>query len=91
MLMRKLNLSLSLFGECNLNMADVTDDAREARRLVRAYSGDVEGRLPHGSDAHVLGQVLAHNSQDPRDIANPWRKFFDPPVDTEDQYAEIFQ
>ncbi|KAI3321962.1 hypothetical protein HD806DRAFT_502412 [Xylariaceae sp. AK1471] len=67
-------------------MADVVDDARESRRLVRAYSGDVEGRLPHGSDAQVLGQVLAHNSPDSRDIANPWRKFFDPPeTDETDQ------
>ncbi|CAJ2501363.1 Uu.00g042160.m01.CDS01 [Anthostomella pinea] len=53
------------------------DNAREGRRLVRMYSGDVEGRLPYGSNAQVLGQVLGQNHPDPRDVANPWRKFFE--------------
>ncbi|KAI0448306.1 hypothetical protein F5B21DRAFT_498008 [Xylaria acuta] len=60
-------------------MASLADDARESRRLVRMYSGDVEGRLPCGGKSQVLGQALSQNKPDPRDIANPWRKFFDPP------------
>ncbi|KAI1744782.1 hypothetical protein F4680DRAFT_405956 [Xylaria scruposa] len=60
-------------------MASLADDVRESRRLVRMYSGDVEGRLPHGGKSQVLSQVLSQNKPDLRDIANPWRKFFDPP------------
>ncbi|KAI0487790.1 hypothetical protein F4859DRAFT_525824 [Xylaria cf. heliscus] len=60
-------------------MASFTDDVRESRRLVRMYTGDVEGRLPHGGKSQVLGQALSHEKPDPRDVANPWRKFFDPP------------
>ncbi|KAI5926622.1 hypothetical protein F4810DRAFT_707160 [Camillea tinctor] len=58
-------------------MASVIDDARDSRRLVRMYSGDVEGRLPYGSNAQVLGQVLTRDKPDPRDVSNPWRKFFE--------------
>ncbi|KAI0600022.1 hypothetical protein F4775DRAFT_547723 [Biscogniauxia sp. FL1348] len=58
-------------------MANAVDDARDSRRLVRMYSGDVEGRLPYGSNAQVLGQVLSQERPDPRDVSNPWRKFFD--------------
>lgn len=43
------------------------------------YSGDVEGRLSHGSRAQVLGQVLSQENVGRRDNTNPWRKFFDPP------------
>ncbi|KAI0551807.1 hypothetical protein F4679DRAFT_124737 [Xylaria curta] len=60
-------------------MASLADDVRESRRLVRMYSGDIEGRLPHGDKSQVLGQVLSQNKADLKDIANPWRKFFDPP------------
>ncbi|KAI1144886.1 hypothetical protein F4825DRAFT_475406 [Nemania diffusa] len=60
-------------------MASATDDIRESRRLVRMYSGDVEGRLSHGSRAQVLGQVLSQENVGRRDNTNPWRKFFDPP------------
>ncbi|KAJ3576728.1 hypothetical protein NPX13_g3610 [Xylaria arbuscula] len=60
-------------------MAGVSDDVRESRRLVRMYSSEVEGRLPPGNKSHVLGQVLSRDKPDPRDINNPWRKFFDPP------------
>ncbi|KAI1195289.1 hypothetical protein F5X97DRAFT_247515 [Nemania serpens] len=58
---------------------DIADDVRESRRLVRMYSGDVEGRLPQGSKSHVLGQVLSRGQQDPRDMIDPWRKFLHPP------------
>ncbi|KAI1276256.1 hypothetical protein F5Y07DRAFT_366932 [Xylaria sp. FL0933] len=51
----------------------------ESRRLVKMYSGDVESRLPSSGKTQVLGQALSHDKPDPRDIANPWRKFFDPP------------
>lgn len=54
------------------------DDARESRRIVRMYSWDVEERLPSGSNAQVLGHVLAQERGDPRDIAEPWRRFFEP-------------
>ncbi|KAI1750559.1 hypothetical protein F4782DRAFT_509432 [Xylaria castorea] len=60
-------------------MASLADDVRESRRLVRMYSGDVEGRLPYGGKSQVLGQALSQDKPDLRDIANPWRKFFDPP------------
>ncbi|RYC59102.1 hypothetical protein CHU98_g7105 [Xylaria longipes] len=43
------------------------------------YSGDVEGRLPYGGKSQMLGQALSQDKPDARDIANPWRKFFDPP------------
>ncbi|KAI8627667.1 hypothetical protein F5Y19DRAFT_440740 [Xylariaceae sp. FL1651] len=67
-------------------MANTANDVMESRRLVRMYSGDVEGRLPHGNDAHFLGQVLAYDRPDPRHVASPWRKFFDPPeVDAAEQ------
>ncbi|KAI1372639.1 hypothetical protein F4677DRAFT_456379 [Hypoxylon crocopeplum] len=58
-------------------MADAIDDVRESRRLVRMYSNDIEGRLPHDSNSQVLSQVLGHNRTDPRDLANPWRIFFE--------------
>ncbi|KAI1338624.1 hypothetical protein F5Y15DRAFT_407601 [Xylariaceae sp. FL0016] len=45
-------------------METAVDDAIQSRRLVR-------------SEAQVLGQALGRNSHDPRDIANPWRRFFD--------------
>ncbi|KAI0437870.1 hypothetical protein F4803DRAFT_536979 [Xylaria telfairii] len=60
-------------------MTGVSDDIRESRRLVRMYSGDVEGRLSYGGKIQVLSQALSQNKPEPRDIVNPWRKFFDPP------------
>ena len=62
-----------------MRMATISDDIRESRKLVRMYSGDVDGRLPPGNKGHVLGQALSRDKPDPRDINNPWRKFFDPP------------
>ena len=56
-----------------------SDDVRESRKLVRMYSWDVEERLPPGSDAHVLGQVLSKEASrdDPQSLTAPWRKFFE--------------
>ncbi|KAI0432788.1 hypothetical protein F5Y09DRAFT_339345 [Xylaria sp. FL1042] len=51
----------------------------ESRRLVRMYSGDIERRLPHGGKTQVLSQALSQDKPDPKDITNPWRKFFNPP------------
>ncbi|KAI1383575.1 uncharacterized protein F4822DRAFT_81891 [Hypoxylon trugodes] len=58
-------------------MATSTDDVRESRRLVRMYSGDVEGRLPYGHNNQVLGHVLSQGQSDSRDLMNPWRIFFE--------------
>jgi hypothetical protein len=55
-----------------------TDDVQESRRLVRMYSFDVEKRLPPGSDAHFLGQVLGEERGDLQSLTAPWRKFFEP-------------
>ncbi|KAM7184346.1 phytanoyl-coa dioxygenase [Rhypophila sp. PSN 637] len=57
-------------------------DARESRRLVKTYSWEVAERLPNGSDSrsNILSQVL-HDSAgepDPKSLASPWRKFFEP-------------
>lgn len=59
-------------------------DARESRRIVKTYSWEVAERLPSGSDtsnrSNLLGQVL-HDSAgepDPKSLASPWRKFFEP-------------
>ncbi|KAK5625865.1 hypothetical protein RRF57_001581 [Xylaria bambusicola] len=61
------------------HMASIADDVRESRRLVRVYSGDVEGRLPPSGKSHVLGQALSQEKPNSEDFRNPWRKFFDPP------------
>lgn len=58
---------------------DFADDLRESRRLVRMYSGDVEGRLPQGSKSQVLGQVLSREQPNSKDFIDPWRKFLHPP------------
>ncbi|OTB06590.1 hypothetical protein M426DRAFT_72113 [Hypoxylon sp. CI-4A] len=58
-------------------MENAADNFRESRRLVRMYSGDVEGRLPHGSNTQVLGHILGQTQPDRRDLTNPWRVFFE--------------
>ncbi|KAI0514732.1 hypothetical protein F5B22DRAFT_610538 [Xylaria bambusicola] len=60
-------------------MASIADDVRESRRLVRVYSGDVEGRLPPGSKSQVLGQALSREKPNSESFTNPWKKFIDPP------------
>jgi hypothetical protein len=64
-----------------------SDDVRESRKLVRMYSWDVEERLPPGSDAYILGQVLGQEASrdDLQSLMTPWRKFFEPdePTDKE--------
>ncbi|KAI1124220.1 hypothetical protein F5Y10DRAFT_250067 [Nemania abortiva] len=70
-------------------MASITEDGMESRKLVRMYSGDVEERLPHGGKSQVLGQVLSREKLDPRDVTNPWRKFFDPPELSETEKDSI--
>ncbi|KAF2432109.1 hypothetical protein EJ08DRAFT_648471 [Tothia fuscella] len=53
------------------------EDIKESKKLVRLYSFDVEERLPPGSEAHLLGQILSDDNGTPEDLTAPWRKFFD--------------
>lgn len=57
-----------------------SDDERESRKVVRMYSWEVEKRIPPGSEARILGEVLSKEAgpYDPRGLAEPWRKFFQP-------------
>ena len=55
------------------------DEVRESRKLVRIYSFEVEERISPDDDTYELGQVLRTNSGDPRNVAAPWRNFFEPP------------
>ncbi len=47
--------------------------------MVRMYSWEVEGRLPPGSDALLLGQALGEEVKGDslRSITEPWRRFFE--------------
>lgn len=57
---------------------EAEDDVR-GRAIVRAYSFEVEQRLPEGHDAYILGQALAHNRETTdRNAMTRWRTFFDP-------------
>lgn len=51
--------------------------AVEAERLVKLYSMELETRLPPGSPAHALGQVLYHEARNQNPQPSPWRKFFE--------------
>lgn len=53
-------------------------DIRESRRLVRMYSFDVVDRLPAGSNAFALGQILNQSVGEARSSTDPWLKFFQP-------------
>lgn len=50
----------------------------EHRQIVRAYSFEVEERLPPGNDAHVLAQVLSHSEASLDAVTEPWRALFEP-------------
>lgn len=57
-------------------------NARESRQLVKTYSWEAAERLPSGAAnrSNILGQVLQESAgqPDPKSIASPWRKFFEP-------------
>ena len=61
-----------------------SDEERESRKIVRMYSWEVKERIPPGSDARILGEVLNEEAgpYDPQGLAEPWRKFFEPAEST---------
>jgi hypothetical protein len=60
-----------------------TNDIPESRKAVRTYSWEVEERLPPDNDAHALGLILADEKGDIQSRTAPWRRFFDPRDETE--------
>lgn len=51
----------------------------QSATIVRAYSFEVEQRIPPGNSAHVLGHVLAERERGEPDLTAPWRVFFETP------------
>ncbi|OJJ42805.1 hypothetical protein ASPZODRAFT_155064 [Penicilliopsis zonata CBS 506.65] len=51
----------------------------ESTKLIRAYSWEVQKRLPPGNDAHLLGQALSDgvDGDNLEDLRAPWRRFFE--------------
>ncbi|KAI0141733.1 hypothetical protein GGR57DRAFT_508995 [Xylariaceae sp. FL1272] len=62
-----------IFGESN--------DAPEARKVVRMYSEDIKGRLPLGSHCQAVGKIIAHGQPNLADVRHPWRRFYAPTAD----------
>lgn len=60
----------------------------ESRQIVRAYSFEVEERLPPERDAHDLAHVLAQNQGIRDDARDPWRSFFESSFDSEESRYE---
>ncbi|KAF5500538.1 hypothetical protein CGCS363_v007333 [Colletotrichum siamense] len=56
----------------------------ESRQIVRAYSFEVEERLPPDRDAHSLAHVWAQHQGGRDDVRDPWRYFFESPFDNEE-------
>lgn len=50
----------------------------EPHQIVRSYSWEVEERLPPGSEAVVLGHVLAEDARREENQVDTWRQYFDP-------------
>ncbi|KAK2776167.1 phytanoyl- dioxygenase family protein [Colletotrichum kahawae] len=63
----------------------------ESRQIVRAYSFEVEERLPPERDAHDLAHVLAQNQGSRDDARDPWRSFFESSFDSEESSNPITQ
>ncbi|KAF6794597.1 phytanoyl- dioxygenase family protein [Colletotrichum sojae] len=59
------------------------NDTVSAQLLVRAYSFEVEERLPADSSARPLARILAKHHSSVRDSRDPWRLFFEPPSSNE--------
>ncbi|KAF4431043.1 hypothetical protein CFRS1_v008735 [Colletotrichum fructicola] len=53
------------------------NDLNHARQIVRAYSFEVEERLPPESDAHGLAHILAQRQRSENNAQDPWRPFFE--------------
>jgi len=65
------------------------EELRESRYLVYRYSMEAGERLPPGSDAYPLGQVLRQNMThlEMKTVADPWKRFFEPTQSTDtDRY-----
>lgn len=54
------------------------DDTVNAQHLVRAYSFEVEERLPADSNARPLARILAEHRGSAHSSRDPWRLFFEP-------------
>lgn len=84
-----MKLDISSSNDCdfaNFSCADMTmatEDMHMSRNAVRAYSWEVEDRLPLENDAHALGIILANDRDDIDNLTAPWRKFFEPHLTTD--------
>jgi hypothetical protein len=62
-----------------------TDLDRAAQAVVRAYSFEVDDRIPAGHPARPLGQVLAQDREDLSRLIQPWRCFYETTSSLENQ------
>jgi hypothetical protein len=60
---------------------ETTDESSLSRRIVKTYSFEIDARIAPGSSAYALQQVLARDRGEYRDLAAPWRRFFETAIE----------